>query len=188
MSSGRLALIPSPVETYSSSENVYTDLDIPRGVTGRLPKSQQTRAGLGAEVLEDLGETGKRGGGTRPARSDERPAARRDGGRGEGRGAARDGGRDGLADEKADGEGRGRRRGGRGRSGGEGAPRTDGGAERAERAPSTRESSGTPATGAPATDAPASGGDEAGAPRRRRRRRSRGGASGAPAAPTPSDA
>ncbi|WP_163276555.1 DEAD/DEAH box helicase, partial [Cellulomonas iranensis] len=73
--------IPDPVETYSSSDHIHTDLDIPQGVTGRLPKAQQTRAGLGAEVLEDLGETGKRGGGARPARSDERAGGRREGGR-----------------------------------------------------------------------------------------------------------
>ncbi|WP_307492221.1 DEAD/DEAH box helicase [Cellulomonas humilata] len=58
--------IPEPIESYSSSAHVYEDLDIPEGTKGRLPKSQQTREGLGAEKLEDLGETGKRGGG-RPA-------------------------------------------------------------------------------------------------------------------------
>ncbi|HUX71861.1 MAG TPA: DEAD/DEAH box helicase [Cellulomonadaceae bacterium] len=52
--------IPEPVETYSSSAHLYTELDIPTGTKGRLPKSAQVRAGLGAEVLEDLGETGKR--------------------------------------------------------------------------------------------------------------------------------
>ncbi len=53
--------IPEPVETYSSSEGLYTDLDIPAGVTGRLAKVSQTRAGLDAEELEDLGETGRFG-------------------------------------------------------------------------------------------------------------------------------
>ncbi|GIG26310.1 DNA helicase [Cellulomonas denverensis] len=52
--------VPEPAETYSSSENLYTDLDIPEGTTGRLPRSQRTRAGLDAEAIEDLGETGKR--------------------------------------------------------------------------------------------------------------------------------
>ena len=59
--------IPEPQETYSSSPHLYSDLDIPAGTKGRLPHAMQTRAGLGAEVLEDLGETGKssgrRGGG-----------------------------------------------------------------------------------------------------------------------------
>ncbi|MBE7161629.1 MAG: DEAD/DEAH box helicase [Williamsia herbipolensis] len=49
---------PDPQETYSSSAHLRTDLDIPEGVTGRLPRSQRTRAGLDAEQVEDLGETG----------------------------------------------------------------------------------------------------------------------------------
>jgi superfamily II DNA/RNA helicase len=49
-----------PPETYSTSPWVYTDLDVPTTATGRLPRSQRTREGLGAETLEDLGETGKR--------------------------------------------------------------------------------------------------------------------------------
>src|SRR5690625_4125357 len=49
-----------PVETYSSSEHLFTDLDIPEGTKGRLPRSERTRAGLDAEVLEDIGETGGR--------------------------------------------------------------------------------------------------------------------------------
>ncbi|MDO5025989.1 MAG: DEAD/DEAH box helicase [Trueperella sp.] len=51
---------PEPVETYHTSEHLYTDLDIPTDVTGRLPKSQRNRAGLAAEQIEDLGETGVR--------------------------------------------------------------------------------------------------------------------------------
>ncbi len=47
-----------PIETYSSSPHVYTGLGIPEGTKGRLPKAAQTRAGLDAEVIEDLGETG----------------------------------------------------------------------------------------------------------------------------------
>jgi len=54
--------IPEPEETYSSSDHFYDDLDIPRGAKGRLPKALQTREGLAAEELEDLGETGKSGG------------------------------------------------------------------------------------------------------------------------------
>ena len=54
-----------PIETYSSSPHVFTGLGIPEGTTGRLPKAQRTRAGLDAEQVEDLGETGKRTGGPR---------------------------------------------------------------------------------------------------------------------------
>ncbi|MGY2004698.1 DEAD/DEAH box helicase [Blastococcus sp. SYSU DS1024] len=64
-----------PPETYSTSPWVYTDLDVPEGAKGRLPRSQRTREGLDAEVLEDLGETGKR---NRPAgRGDSRGPAQR---------------------------------------------------------------------------------------------------------------
>ncbi len=51
--------MPEPQETYSSSAHLYADLDIPEGTKGRLPRAKQTREGLGAETLEDLGETGK---------------------------------------------------------------------------------------------------------------------------------
>ena len=51
--------MPEPQETYSSSAHLYDDLDIPEGTKGRLPRAKQTREGLNAETLEDLGETGK---------------------------------------------------------------------------------------------------------------------------------
>ncbi|MFC7487700.1 DEAD/DEAH box helicase [Knoellia sp. CPCC 206453] len=79
--------IPDPEETYSSSDHFYAQMDIPVGSKGRLKKSEQTRAGLGAETLEDLGETGKSGG-RRPS-----GGGSRDGGRGSGDGGSRDGGR-----------------------------------------------------------------------------------------------
>src|SRR5699024_3947844 len=53
--------IGEPAETYSSSPRVYSDLGIAETATGRLPRSQRTRAGLSAEEVEDLGETGGRG-------------------------------------------------------------------------------------------------------------------------------
>jgi superfamily II DNA/RNA helicase len=62
-----------PEETYSTSDHFYEELDIPRDVTGVLPKSKRTRAGLAAEEIEDIGETGRAGGargrGGAPARS-----------------------------------------------------------------------------------------------------------------------
>ncbi|WP_370893629.1 DEAD/DEAH box helicase [Janibacter sp. GXQ6167] len=73
--------MPEPVETYSSSPHLFTDLDIPEGTKGRLPRAQRTRAGLEAEELEDLGETG--------ASSGRRQAPGR-GGRGGGNGRARE--------------------------------------------------------------------------------------------------
>lgn len=58
-----------PLETYSSSPHLYTDLDIPEGTKGRLPRNKRVLAGIDAEKLEDLGETGKSGG-RRAPRSD----------------------------------------------------------------------------------------------------------------------
>ncbi len=49
-----------PPETYSSSDHLYELLDIPRTAKGTLPRAQRTRAGIDAEDIEDLGETGKR--------------------------------------------------------------------------------------------------------------------------------
>jgi superfamily II DNA/RNA helicase len=51
---------PEPVETYSSSKHLYTDLNIPEGTTGKLPRASRVRAGLGAEEIEDVGETGRK--------------------------------------------------------------------------------------------------------------------------------
>ncbi|EEZ78209.1 DEAD/DEAH box helicase [Actinomyces sp. oral taxon 848 str. F0332] len=53
---------PEPLETYHTSEHLYSDLDIPEGATGKLPRDKRTRAGLAAEYIEDLGETGRRSG------------------------------------------------------------------------------------------------------------------------------
>ncbi|MEU8259851.1 DEAD/DEAH box helicase [Micromonospora sp. NPDC048999] len=59
--------MPEPPETYHTSAHLYTDLDISREVTGTLPTAERTRAGLSAEVEEDLGggrsrrERGERG-------------------------------------------------------------------------------------------------------------------------------
>ncbi|MDN4482694.1 DEAD/DEAH box helicase [Demequina lignilytica] len=107
---------PEPQETYSTSPHLYEDLGIPAGTKGRLPKEARTRAGLEAEVLEDLGETGKHTGapshggrdGGRGGRSGD--DAGRSGGRGRGRGGRGGSGRGGQ--------------GGRGQGGqGDGAPR-----------------------------------------------------------------
>ncbi|MGW3497847.1 DEAD/DEAH box helicase [Streptomyces sp. NPDC001020] len=63
-----------PAETYSSSPHLFTDLGIPEGTKGVLPRSERTRAGLAAEELEDLGETGGRQ--ARGRRSSAAPAER----------------------------------------------------------------------------------------------------------------
>ncbi|EIE97682.1 DNA/RNA helicase, superfamily II [Saccharomonospora glauca K62] len=83
--------IPEPVETYSTSPHLFTDLGIPENATGRLPLSKRTRAGLAAEAEEDFGGTRRRRADTpRKRRSRQRrrtrggreitPATRTDGG------------------------------------------------------------------------------------------------------------
>ncbi|WP_314191389.1 DEAD/DEAH box helicase [uncultured Arthrobacter sp.] len=77
--------VPEPIETYSSSPHLYEDLDIPEGTKGRLPRSKRTLAGVDAEVLEDLGETGKKNshsGGRDAGRSGSRDGSREGGRRG----------------------------------------------------------------------------------------------------------
>jgi superfamily II DNA/RNA helicase len=89
--------VPEPVETYSSSPHLFEDLDIPEGTKGRLPRNKRTLAGVDAEVLEDLGETGKknpRSSGRDTARDGGRDSGR-DGGRDNARGGGRDDGRSG---------------------------------------------------------------------------------------------
>src|SRR6201991_4523257 len=48
--------MPEPVETYSTSDHLYSDLTIPTGATGRLPRSKRTRAGLDAEYVDTEGD------------------------------------------------------------------------------------------------------------------------------------
>ena len=71
-----------PIETYSTSDHVYTGLGIPAGTKGMLPKASRTREGLAAETVEDLGETGKKrkdadSHGDRSRRSSDRKPERR---------------------------------------------------------------------------------------------------------------
>ncbi|MCW2499951.1 MAG: box helicase domain protein, partial [Frankiales bacterium] len=75
---------PEPAETYSSSKHLFEDLGIPVGTKGHLPRAARTRAGLDAEELEDVGETGRKPRKAAPARGG------RDGGRDGGRSSGRD--------------------------------------------------------------------------------------------------
>ncbi|MGB8021040.1 MAG: DEAD/DEAH box helicase, partial [Candidatus Nanopelagicales bacterium] len=52
-----------PLETYHTSEHLYTGLGIKPGTSGRLPRAERTHAGLDAEEIEDLGgrQPGDRG-------------------------------------------------------------------------------------------------------------------------------
>ena len=112
--------VPEPVETYSSSEHLFHDLNIPAGTKGRLPREERVAEGMGDEFFESARDS--RDG--RPARS----RGGRDGGRSGGRdgekGSHRSrGGRDGRS-----GEGRGERR-----SRSEGRKRAERSSERSER-------------------------------------------------------
>jgi superfamily II DNA/RNA helicase len=48
--------MPEPVETYSTSDHLYSDLTIATSATGRLPRSKRTRAGLDAEYVDTEGD------------------------------------------------------------------------------------------------------------------------------------
>lgn len=105
--------VPEPIETYSSSEHLYTDLDIPVGTKGRRNKgSAKAEAGVGERG-------GNREGGQR-----------REGGERGQRGPRREGGqrRAGAGQRQVDG----------GQPKGDGAEVTSDGAVQTEKAPSTR--------------------------------------------------
>ncbi|MEU1684579.1 DEAD/DEAH box helicase [Micromonospora sp. NPDC005707] len=173
--------MPEPPETYHTSAHLYTDLDISRDVSGTLPTADRTRAGLSAEVEEDLG-----GGRSRRGERGERGSRRGDGrgeGRGDGRGRERRRGRGGDSDTPA-----------------EGAPTeasAEASAEEGTRSPRRRRRrrAGESVAGEPtaviSTEggaepvAAAAEGESAGKPRRRRRRRGGGGGgTGTPAEAT----
>ena len=152
---------PEPAETYSNSPHLFADMDIPEGTKGTLPRSERVREGLGAEKLEDLGETGKRHAG-----GDSGGRGGRDGGRG-----GRDGGRGGR-----DG-GRGGRDGGRGGAArGDGSGRGRSGAGRGEGARDNGADAGSPTQArAPRDGGASASGERAPRPKRNRNRRRTGG-------------
>ena len=166
-----------PAETYSTSEHLYTELDIPREVTGTLPRALRSRAGLDAEAVEDIGETGgrtPRGRGDGGGRSRSRSR----------RGSPAAGGDHQVAAPTGDGEdaaprersNRTRRRTRRGRDiRSDGAPAQPAGPAEA---PAPPETGATP-------DHPAEGTSTGTGRTRTRRRRSRGGQSTAPGSTTP---
>jgi superfamily II DNA/RNA helicase len=47
--------MPEPPETYHTSVALYSDLEIPAEISGTLPTAERNRAGLAAEIEEDLG-------------------------------------------------------------------------------------------------------------------------------------
>jgi superfamily II DNA/RNA helicase len=97
-----------PEETYSTSPHLFSELEIPTTVTGRLPSAQRTREGLNAEAVEDLGETGRRkpagsaGSAGSPGSPGRGGRERREGGGRSGSSRARSGGGDAPKAPKAD--------------------------------------------------------------------------------------
>ncbi|MDM4777870.1 DEAD/DEAH box helicase, partial [Micromonospora sp. b486] len=164
--------MPEPPETYHTSAHLYTDLDIPTDISGTLPTAERTRAGLSAEVEEDLG------GGGRSRRGDRR---------GDSRGR-----------ERGD---RGRRRGGEaGPAAGSSAGQADAGDDETPRTPRRRRRrrAGETVAGEPTAvigtegtaetaAAPQAAEGEAASTKPRRRRRRRSGSTGAPAESTTTD-
>nr|WP_206447099.1 DEAD/DEAH box helicase [Agrococcus sp. KRD186] len=157
---------PEPVETYSSSPHLYSDLNIPQGVKGRLtttpPNKEAKREGVAPGARSERGGRG----GERSSRDGQRSGERSG------------------SSERTEGEGRRRRsRGGRGRSGSGEGQQTD--ASTQSRDQQSGGESGAQVEGRGTHDG---GGSEHhdgnAAPRRRRRRRSGGGGgANAPQAP-----
>jgi superfamily II DNA/RNA helicase len=146
---------PEPVETYSSSKHLYSDLGIPEGTKGHLPRSARTRAGLDAETLEDIGETGRK-----PKARTGSGTGGRDGGRSGGRSSSRDD-RPAAADDAPV------------------LPKRTGGTRQRTRGAGTAAASASAAPAAAEGSGPTSDGPDAPARRRRRGGRGRGGGSGA---------
>ena len=122
--------VPEPVETYSSSEHLFYDLNIPAGTKGRLPREERVAEGMGDEFFESARDS--RDG--RPARSRGGRDGSREGGRSGEKGSRRSrGGRDGGREGRS-GEGRGERR-----SRSEGRKRTERSERSSERAERTEQ-------------------------------------------------
>lgn len=137
--------VPEPVETYSSSEHLFYDLNIPLGTKGRLPREERVAEGLGDEFFESArdsrdgrparsrgGRDGGRSGGRDGEKGSRRSRGSRDGGRNDGRSSGRSG--ESRSERRSRSEGR--KRAERTEQGA--SERTERSAERSERAPRQR--------------------------------------------------
>jgi superfamily II DNA/RNA helicase len=167
---------PDPPETYSTSDSLYQELHIPRSVTGSLPRELRARAGLEAEAVEDIGETGRARSPRAKDRAPVRSRLRRRTRSGKpvrgGSDQARAGGagRDGAGRDGAGRDGPGKARSGGSRPAGNGRDAAPG-AGTAEPAAGADPASGNGAAGRAAGAAP--GAADGAQPRRNRRRRRR---------------
>ena len=168
--------VPDPLETYHTSPHLFTDLDIPEGTTGRLPRAKRTRAGLDAEVLEDLGGSSPRSEGRgRGGRSGSRSGSRGGRGRG-GRGRSARGSSTSSSDaSRSRGSRRGSQDGDRTLNAGKGG-RSDRGTRGRGRGEHSPRSGSTDAGAAGSTGSGSAGAGSERAPRARKRiRRRKGG-------------
>ena len=168
--------VPEPLETYHTSPHLFTDLDIPEGTTGRLPRAKRTRAGLDAEVLEDLGGSSPRSEGRgRGGRSGSRSGSRGGRGRG-GRGRSARGSSTSSSDaSRSRGSRRGSQDGDRTLNAGKGG-RSDRGTRGRGRGEHSPRSGSTDAGAAGSTGSGSAGAGSERAPRARKRiRRRKGG-------------
>ena len=156
--------VPEPVETYSSSEHLFYDLNIPLGTKGRLPREERVAEGMGDEFFANAREERE----SRDGRGSRRDSRGRGGRSRDGEKGGRRGGR--SRDGEKSGRSEGRRRSARSaeRSSERSSERSGSESEapRAERAPRqrrrTRRVEGQPVEGKSAERQP----------RRRTRRRS----------------
>ena len=162
--------VQDPPETYSTSPHLFEALGISPQATGRLPRSQRTREGLSAEVLEDLGETGRKPRQDRPRGDRDRPARS-----GSGRPAKERPAKDRTSSDRSTGEARPRRSRSRSRTRG-GAPVSDAATSSSSGSSSTSSTSSTAAS----PEAASAGATGATASDSSRRRRRRGGSGSAP--------
>ena len=152
--------VPEPVETYSSSEHLFYDLNIPRGTKGRLPREERVAEGMGDEFFANAREERESRDG-RGSRRDSRGRGgrSRDGEKGSRRGR-------GSRDGEKGGRSEGRRRSARSAERSSERSGSESEAPRSERAPRqrrrTRRVEGQPVEGKSAERQP----------RRRTRRRS----------------
>lgn len=156
--------VPDPVETYSSSEHLFYDLNIPLGTKGRLPREERVAEGMGDEFFANAREERE----SRDGRGSRRDSRGRGGRSRDGEKGGRRGGRSRDGEKGSRSEGRRRSERSAERSSERSSERSGSESEapRAERAPRqrrrTRRVEGQPVEGKSAERQP----------RRRTRRRS----------------
>lgn len=161
--------VPEPVETYSSSEHLFYDLNIPRGTKGRLPREERVAEGMGDEFFANAREERESRDG-RGSRRDSRGRGgrSRDGEKGGRRGR---GSRDGEKSSRSEGRRRSARSAERSSERSSERSGSESEAPRAERAPRQRRRTRR-VEGQPVEGQPVEGKSAERQPRRRTRRRS----------------